>query len=75
MALQGYILTAADGDMIDQLAWQHSGIGAESLPDILDANPGLSATPALSAGQKVLIPAHLLQRQAVRHHEKLKLWS
>ena len=46
-----------DGDMIDQIAWDHYGFHAGTAEAVLDANPGLEAQPpVLDGGLEIVLP-------------------
>ncbi|MCH8686469.1 tail protein X [Pedomonas mirosovicensis] len=51
------MLTATQGDTLDALLWRETGLGADALPVVLDANPGLADLgPVLPVGIGVAVP-------------------
>ena len=61
--------TAIDGDRIDRLVYKKYG-SMSYLQDVLDANPGLAATPVLTAGTVVYFP-----QKTVEVESSGKLWG
>lgn len=56
MARSASILRAHEGEVLDGLIWRGAGLGPESLPAIMAANPGVSKLVTLPAGYAVTIP-------------------
>ncbi len=54
------LLSALDGDVIDELVWREMGLGPDALPAILAANPDVAAAPILLAGETVTVPEALV---------------
>lgn len=51
-------LRANQGDTVDLLIWRERSLGPESVPAVLEANPGLADFgPVLPIGTIVLVPA------------------
>ena len=50
-------IMATDGDRIDLICWHHYGsLENRVVEQVLDANPGISVTTKLSAGQTIFLP-------------------
>ena len=61
LTVQGQVLTAREGEMLDALVWRHYG-RLDVLPLVLDANRQLARLPVaqmlrLPGGAPVLMPA------------------
>ncbi|MHA6717890.1 tail protein X [Sphingomonas sp. RS6] len=68
------VITARQGDTLDELLWRERGLGAEALEAVLAANPGLADRGAvLPIGTPVTLPVIAAQAQPVR--ETVQLWS
>lgn len=67
------ILSARQGDTLDQLIWREAGLGAEDIGRILVANPGLADAGAiLPLGTHVAIP---VVAAAPRIRPLIQLWD
>ncbi|MBJ58160.1 phage tail protein [Candidatus Saccharibacteria bacterium] len=70
------VLIARQGEALDGLLHRSAGLGPHALPGVLAANPGLSGTVALAAGQGVVLPEALSRPSAATPQRKrLHLWS
>ena len=50
-------LTTSQGDVLDALIWRKADLGADALPAVLEANPGLADFgPILPFGTQVVVP-------------------
>jgi phage tail protein X len=73
---QDVILIAHDGEAIDALIWRAAGLGPDALIGVLDANIHLSERPTLNAGDRVRIPAPLLNTpQPAPQQARVQLWD
>lgn len=60
-----------DGDMLDELLWQHLGTDAQIAAGF-EANPGLAALgPVLPAGLRVRLP----EARPLRQGGQVRLWG
>ncbi|EPA8706052.1 tail protein X [Escherichia coli] len=62
---------AQDDDTVDLLCQRHYGMTKGVTERVLAANPGLSNTVFLAAGQEVELPEIILDRQ----RETVQLWD
>ena len=70
------VLIARQGEALDGLLHRSAGLGPHALPGVLAANPGLSGTPVLAAGQGVVLPeAQSRPSAATPQRNRLHLWS
>jgi phage tail protein X len=68
------ILTARQGDTLDELLWRERGLGPEVLDAVLTANPGLADRgDVLPIGTTVTVPE--TATQIVTVSETVQLWS
>ncbi|WP_313539782.1 tail protein X [Sphingomonas sp.] len=68
------LLTARQGDTLDELLWRERSLGPEALDAVLAANPGLADRgPTLPIGTPVTLP--LIAAQALPVRETVQLWS
>ena len=63
-------VVARQYDTVDQLCWRHLGRTAGATEATLAANPGLSDTPHLAAGQRVTLVA-----PAAAPRQLVQLWD
>lgn len=69
-------LMARDGDTLDELAWRDAGMGPETLPAFLTANPRLCEQLVLTAGTTVIVPPQLITAPAAVPTRKMtNLWD
>jgi phage tail protein X len=55
--MAGDVITARQGDTLDELAWRERGLGPADLGTLLDANPGIAAAGAvLPIGTAIIVP-------------------
>ncbi|EIX4510989.1 TPA: tail protein X [Escherichia coli] len=64
-------VTARDGDTVDLLCQRHYGTTKGVTERVLAANPGLSDTLFLLAGQEVELPEIIQEKQ----RETVQLWD
>ena len=64
-------VTAHDGDTVDFLCQRHFGMTKVVTERVLAANPGLSNTVFLTAGQEVELPEITQEKQ----RETVQLWD
>jgi phage tail protein X len=69
------IITARQGDMLDELAWRERGLGPADMPALLTLNPGVADLgPVLPLGTAVVVPAPP-QAPTIATRDIVQLWS
>lgn len=64
---------ARAGETLDGLIWRERGLGADDLPSVLAANPGLARLgPVLPIGTPVILPD---APPANRQRDVVQLWT
>jgi phage tail protein X len=70
------VLIAHDGETLDGLIWRGAGLGPSALPEVCSANTRVCERLTLSAGDRIMIPAGLLESPNVTPtRSRVQLWD